>query len=98
MVDILSFIVVTVVSMIDPIAIVAYALAAFLPKTWRGVIIGGVIAGFAVATLTYVMQSQYQTPKMFLIVGQFAGCVLGAIILRWIINMVRAARANKTTT
>jgi hypothetical protein len=93
-----QFFIATLVSLIDPIAIVGYALAAYLPRSWVGVIIGGTFAGVAYAGLSIALVSQVHTLNPIIHLGQFTACVVGALALRGISKVVRAGKGGKPVT
>ncbi len=96
---ILSFAIVVAVSAIDPITIVAYALAAYFPKTWLGVALAGTVAGIAMAGLSIALAyANYHAPVPKLLAARVVTCIIGALLLRAIGKGIKLATASADQT
>ncbi len=102
----MRFLVSIFVSMVDPIAFIAYAIPAWVASTWLGTIIGGAIAGIVMAALrsgldyleshSYGVTMSASPDSLQLLFAGFLGCILGACILKGIGKGIRAMKNTPT--
>jgi hypothetical protein len=84
--SILTAIVIVVASACDPLLILFYGVAAYFGKTWSTAAAYGVLAGFGFVMLSLAIFGQPNKPVYLL--GRFVACVLGAVVVRLVINAV----------
>jgi hypothetical protein len=92
MVDVLSVIVIVVVSACDPLLMVFYGTAAYFGKTWSTAAAYGMLAGLAFVFLSLAIFGQPHNPVFLL--ARLAACVLGATLARLVINAFRKTKAS----
>lgn len=92
------FLVAIVVSFVDPINVALYALAGFLGKTYRDAVAYGCGAGIALVGLSTALGSSAgRVPNQGRLLAQFMAAVLGALMVRAIINVFVSKRGPTKT-
>lgn len=86
---VLVFAVAVLVSLIDPLLAIAYVGAGVFAPNWRMAAIFGPIAGMAMLVILALLMGGNWQPKPFNVVAQLVACLVGAIVVRLVIDWVK---------
>jgi hypothetical protein len=92
---VLIFLTTVVVFLVDPISILACAIAAYFPRTWREAFLAGSVAGVAVASLSAILLNMNGRPfSLLYALAHVVSCIVGTLALRWIGRAIRSKAAT----
>ena len=94
--ELLIFAVAVLVSMVDPLLAIAYVGAGFAARDWRIAALYGPLAGAALLVCLALMRGGGWQPKAFNVAAQLVACLIGAIVVRLVIDLVRPRHAGAT--
>ncbi len=91
---VLVFVVAVLISMIDPLLMIAYVGAGVFAPNWRWALLYGPLAGMAVLVFLALLMGGGWQPKLFSVAAQLVACGAGAAVVRLGIDLVRRKPAR----